>query len=88
MAASSGSSSAASSRTDERWRALGRAVGPVVERPELAALLDKVRRCAWRITGDDVAGIDADELYEAVLPVAFEVADEKRRRAYEAIDAH
>jgi hypothetical protein len=87
MAASSSSSSAASSRTDDLWQALGRAIGPVVDRSELASLLDKVRTCAWRTTADDVAGLDADELYEAVLPVAFAVADEKRRRAYEAIDA-
>jgi hypothetical protein len=55
--------------------------------PELAALLDKVRRHAYRITDADVAGIDADTLYESVLAAAFGVADEKRRRAYEAIDA-
>jgi hypothetical protein len=87
MAASSSSSSAACSRTDELWQALGRAVGPVLERPELAVLLDKVRACAWRITGGDIAGLDADELYDVVLPVAFEAADRKRRLAYEAIDA-
>jgi hypothetical protein len=87
MAASSSSSSAASSPTDELWRALDRAIGPIVPQLELAPLLDKVRTCAWRITDDDTAGLDADELYHAVLPVAFEVADEKRRRAYEAIGA-
>jgi hypothetical protein len=54
---------------------------------ELTPLLEKVRDCAWKITDADVAGLDADALYEAVLPVAFAVADEKRRRAYEAIDA-
>jgi hypothetical protein len=46
-----------------------------------------VRDCAYRITDEDVAGLDADQLYEAVLPVAFAAADEKRRRAYDAIDA-
>ena len=55
--------------------------------PELAPLLDKVRRHAYRITDADVAGIDADTLYESVLAAAFGVADEKRRRAHEAIDA-
>jgi hypothetical protein len=55
--------------------------------PELAPLLDKVRRHAYRITDADVAGIDADTLYESVLAAAFGVADEKRRRANEAIDA-
>jgi hypothetical protein len=85
MAASSSSSSADSSRTDELWRRVGEAVGPA---GEPTALLEKVREHAWRITDADVAGLDADALYEAVLPVAFAVADEKRRRAYEAIDAH
>jgi hypothetical protein len=51
-------------------------------------LLAKVRDCAWSIGDDDVAGLDADALYETVLPVAFAVADELRRRAYAAIDAH
>jgi hypothetical protein len=50
-------------------------------------LLEKVRFGAWTITDADVAGLDADQLYEAVLPVAFAAADEMRRRAYEAIDA-
>ena len=55
--------------------------------PELAALLDKVRRHAYRIVDADVAGLSADELYEAVLPAAFAAADEERRRAYDTIDA-
>jgi hypothetical protein len=55
--------------------------------PELAPLLDKVRRHAYRITDADVAGLGADTLYESVLAAAFGVADEKRKRAYEAIDA-
>jgi hypothetical protein len=54
---------------------------------QLATLLDKVRRHAYRITDGDVAGIDADTLYESVLAAAFGVADEKRTRAYESIDA-
>jgi len=87
MAASSSSSSAGCSRADELWQRVGEAAGPVVERPELTSLLDKVRSAAWQITDADVAGLDADSLYEAVLPVAFAVADEKRRRAYEAVDA-
>jgi hypothetical protein len=53
--------------------------------PELAPLLDKVRRHAYRITDADVAGIDVDTLYEVVLAAAFGVADKKRTRAYEAI---
>jgi hypothetical protein len=84
MAASSSTSSAGSSRTDALWRRVGEAAG---DPPELTPLLEKVRDCAWRITDADVAGLDADRLYEAVLPVAFATADEKRRRAHEAIDA-
>jgi hypothetical protein len=53
----------------------------------LAPLLEKVRRHAYRITEADVDGIDVDTLYESILAAAFGVADEKRKRAYEAIDA-
>jgi hypothetical protein len=77
-------SSGGSSRTDSLWRALGEAAGTP---GEPTALTEKVRTTAWKITDADVAGMSADELYEAVLPVAFAAADEKRRRAYEAIDA-
>jgi hypothetical protein len=84
MAASSSSSSAGSSRTDELWRRVGEATGPV---GELTPLLEEVRDSAWKITAVDIAGLDADALYEAVLPVAYAAADEKRRRAHEAIDA-
>jgi hypothetical protein len=70
--------------SDSLWQAVGEAAGPV---GELTPLLEKVRDCAWRITDADVAGLSADELYVAVLPVAFAAADEKRRRAHEAIDA-
>jgi hypothetical protein len=84
MAASSSSSSVGFSRADELWRRVGEAAG---DRLELTPLLEKVRDAAWRITDADVAGLDADALYEAVLPIAFATADEKRRRAYEAIDA-
>jgi hypothetical protein len=85
MAASSSSSSAGSSRADELWRAVGAAAGPL---PATTPLLEKVRDAAWKIVPRDLDGLTADELYEAVLPVAFAAADEKRRRAYEAIDAH
>ncbi len=84
MAASSSSSSAGSSRTDALWRRVGEVAGPV---GEMTPLLEKVRDCAWRITDADIAGLGADRLYEAVLPVAFAAAAEKRRRAHEAIDA-
>ena len=82
MAESSSSSSAGS------WAQIGEAVGPVVERAALAPLLDKVRERAYTITERDIEGMSPDELYEAVLPVAFAVADEKLRAALEAIDAH
>jgi hypothetical protein len=53
----------------------------------MTPLLEKVRDSAWKIADADVAGLGADALYEAVLPVAFAAADAKRRRGYEAIDA-
>jgi hypothetical protein len=84
MAASSSTSSVASSQADALWQRVGAAAGPV---GELTPLLEKVRASAWKITDADVTGVDADRLYEAVLPVAFAAADEKRRRAHEAIDA-
>lgn len=71
-------------RAEQLWQAVGEAAGPV---GELTPMLEKVRDCAWRITDADVVGLDADGLYEAVLPVAFAAADDKRKRAYEAIDA-
>ncbi len=82
--ASSSSSSAGSLRADELWRAVGAAAGLA---GEMTPLLEKVRDTAWEISDADVAGLDADALYEAVLPVAFAAADAKRRRAHEAIDA-
>jgi hypothetical protein len=51
----------------------------------MTPLLEMVRDNAWKIADADVAGLEADALDEAVLPVAFAAADEKRRRAYEAI---
>jgi len=84
MAASSSSSSAGSSPADELWHAVGAAAGPV---GDMTPLLEKVRDSAWKITDADVDDLDADALYEAVLPVAFAAADAKRRRAHEAIDA-
>jgi len=53
----------------------------------MTPLLEKVRDSAWKVTDADVAGLEADALYEAVLPVAYAAADAKRRRAHEAIDA-
>ncbi len=81
------SSSSAGSSPAELWQRVGEAIGPAVDRPELAPLLDKVRERAYTITDRDVEGLTADELYEAVLPIAFAVADEKLSAALEAIDA-
>jgi hypothetical protein len=78
------SSAGSSRKADALWRAVGEAAGPAGER---TALTEKVRVAAWKIGDADVAGLSADELYEAVLPVAFAAADEKRRRAHEAVDA-
>ncbi|HZT54286.1 MAG TPA: hypothetical protein VE995_07875 [Gaiellaceae bacterium] len=55
--------------------------------PELAALLGKVRRHAYRIVDADVAGLDPDTAIEATLGAALAVALAERRRALEAIDA-
>ena len=71
-------------RTEDLWRRVGAAAGPM---GKMTPLLEKVRDCAWKITDVDVAGLETDELYAAVLPVAVAAADGKRRRAYEAIDA-
>ncbi len=53
--------------------------------PELAGLLDKVRKYAYTIVDRDVEGVDVDTLYESVLAAAWGVADDQRRRALEAI---
>jgi hypothetical protein len=52
---------------------------------ELAALLDKVRRHAYRIVDRDLAGFETDVVYEAVLAAALAEGDERRRAALEAI---
>jgi hypothetical protein len=52
---------------------------------ELAPLLDKVRRHAYRIVDEDVDGIDVDILLEAVLAAAFDVADSQLRSGLRAI---
>lgn len=62
-------------------RSIARAEDP----PELAALLAKVRRDAYRIVDGDVAGLDPDVVLEAVLAAALAAADERRRAALEAI---
>ena len=52
---------------------------------ELAALLDKVRRHAYRIVDRDISGLDTDVVFEAVLAAALAEGDERRRAALEAI---
>ena len=53
---------------------------------ELAPLLDKVRRHAYRIVDGDVAGLDDDVAFEAVLAAALGAADERRRAALAALE--
>jgi hypothetical protein len=52
---------------------------------ELVALLDKVRRHAYKIVDRDLAGLDTDVVLEAVLAAALAEGDERRRAALEAI---
>jgi hypothetical protein len=58
-------------------RAIMRGDDPI----ELAALLDKVRRHAYRIVDGDIAGLDVDVVLEAVLAAALAEGDERRREA-------
>jgi len=53
---------------------------------ELAPLLDKVRRHAYRIVDGDTAGFDDDVVLEAVLAAALGAADERRRAALAALE--
>jgi hypothetical protein len=62
-----------------------RAIAQGDDPAELAVLLDKVRRHAYRIVDGDVAGLDADVVLEAVLAAALAEGDERRRAALEAI---
>ena len=89
MAASSSSSFAGSSPA-ELWARVGEAIlatpgARAGDTPELAALLDKVRRHAYTIVDADVAGLDPDLVFESVLGAAFGVADEQLRAALAAI---
>jgi arginine/ornithine N-succinyltransferase beta subunit len=64
-------------------RAIARGDDP----PELAALLGKVRRHAYRIVDADVAGHDEDAVLEATLAAALGVALEQRASALAAVEA-
>jgi hypothetical protein len=53
--------------------------------PELAPLLEKVRRRAYAIVDGDVAGLDVDVVVEATLAAALGEALRDRERAYAAL---
>jgi hypothetical protein len=87
--------------TDERWERVAEAIvstpGALPEEtrraiardedpPELAALLDKVRRAAYTIGEADVAGLDDDVVVEAALAAALGVALDRRAAALEAVE--
>lgn len=65
--------------------AVRRAIFDGDDPPELAPLLDKVRRHAYRITDRDVEGLDADVVIEAALAAALGEALRDRQRALEAL---
>lgn len=62
-------------------RAIARGEDP----PQLAALLAKTRREAYKIVDRDVDGLDADVVLEAVLAAALAEADARRLAALKAI---
>jgi hypothetical protein len=62
-------------------RGIARGVDP----PELAPLLSKVRNEAYRIVDADVAGLDADTVFEATLAAALAEADRRRLAALRAV---
>jgi hypothetical protein len=64
-------------------RAIARGDDP----PELATLLEKVRRNAYRIVDADVAGHEEDAVLEAALAAALAVALEQRSAALRAVEA-
>jgi hypothetical protein len=66
---------------EQTRRAIARGEDP----PELAALLEKVRRRAYTIADADVAGLDEDAVLEAALGAALGVALEQRAAALRAI---
>jgi hypothetical protein len=92
--------SSASSSSDANWQPVVEAIlgAPGALTPEirsriflgddpveLAALLEKVRRHAYRITDADVEGLGVDSVIEAALAAALGEALNDRRRALEAI---
>jgi hypothetical protein len=96
----SSSASSSPTDVDGRWQPLAAAIldtpgalSPAVraaifggdDPPELAPLLDKVRRHAYKVVDADVAGLDVDTVVEATLAAALGEALADRRRAFEAI---
>jgi len=65
--------------------AVRRAIFEGNDPPELAALLDKVRRHAYRITDADVKGLETDVVIEGALAAALGEALRDRQRALEAL---
>ena len=65
--------------------AVRRAIFDGDDPPDLAALLDKVRRHAYNVLDRDVEGLDADVVIEATLAAALGEALRDRQRAFEAI---
>jgi len=53
--------------------------------PELAPLLEKVRKHAYKIVDRDVEGLSADAVIEATLAAALGEALTERSRALEAL---
>jgi hypothetical protein len=62
-----------------------RAVARGEDPPELAALLVKVRREAYKIVDRDVEGLGVDVVLEGVLAAALAEADARRVAALKAI---
>jgi hypothetical protein len=79
---------------DEHWSRVSAAIlaSPLAraahdgnEPAELAPLVDKVRRHAYKIVDADVKGLDPDIVVEAALGAALAEALAERARALEAI---
>jgi hypothetical protein len=93
-------SSSASSSTDSGWQSVTEAIlgtpGALTpaeraaifagdDPPELAPLLQKVRRHAYKVVDADVAGLDVDTVIEATLAAGLGEALADRRRALGAL---
>jgi hypothetical protein len=62
-----------------------RAIARVEDPADLASLLEKVRNHAYRIVDADVAGLDPDVVFEAVLAAALGAGEERRQAALKAL---